>query len=76
NKACYTQKAHNHHTNQTIQASSSSDNFQLVDEDDEAQQESIPHEEGNDPDLEWAKKMSLEALQEQREGECDDADLE
>ncbi|GJU92015.1 putative ribonuclease H-like domain-containing protein [Tanacetum coccineum] len=50
--------------------------FQLVDEDDEAQQESIPHEEGNDPDLERAKKMSLEALQEQREGEGDDADLE
>ncbi|GJU50817.1 hypothetical protein Tco_1220372 [Tanacetum coccineum] len=43
--------------------------FQLVDEDDEAQQESIPHEEGNDPDLERAKKMSLEALQEKREGE-------
>ncbi|GJU15388.1 hypothetical protein Tco_1143354 [Tanacetum coccineum] len=38
--------------------------FQLVDEDDEAQQESIPREEGNDPDLERAKKMSLEALQE------------
>ncbi|GKF21156.1 hypothetical protein Tco_0069794 [Tanacetum coccineum] len=36
--------------------------FQLVDEDDEAQQESIPHEEGNDPDLEQAKKISLEAL--------------
>ncbi|GJX78613.1 retrovirus-related pol polyprotein from transposon TNT 1-94 [Tanacetum coccineum] len=50
--------------------------FQLVDEDDEAQQESIPHEEGNDPDLERAKKMSLEALQEKREGEGDDADLE
>ncbi|GKB94780.1 hypothetical protein Tco_0980917 [Tanacetum coccineum] len=40
--------------------------FQLVDEDDEAQQESIPHEEGNDPDLELAKG----------EGEGDDADLE
>ncbi|GJW60287.1 hypothetical protein Tco_0109622, partial [Tanacetum coccineum] len=50
--------------------------FQLVDEDDEAQKESIPHEEGNDPDLERAKKMSLEAIQEQREGEGDDADLE
>ncbi|GJY50665.1 hypothetical protein Tco_0441512 [Tanacetum coccineum] len=50
--------------------------FQLVDEDDEAQQESIPHEEGNDPDLERAKKMSLEALQEKGEGEGDDADLE
>ncbi|GKB24058.1 hypothetical protein Tco_0863459 [Tanacetum coccineum] len=33
--------------------------FQLVDEDDEAQQESAPQEEGNDPDLEMAKKMSL-----------------
>ncbi|GJW66273.1 hypothetical protein Tco_0120697 [Tanacetum coccineum] len=41
--------------------------FQLVDEDDEAQQESIPHEEGNDPDLERAKKMSLEALQDRDE---------
>ncbi|GJR67255.1 hypothetical protein Tco_0013320 [Tanacetum coccineum] len=50
--------------------------FQLVDEDDEAQQESIPREEGNDPDLERAKKMSLEALQEKGEGEGDDADLE
>ncbi|GKA20587.1 hypothetical protein Tco_0700576 [Tanacetum coccineum] len=50
--------------------------FQLIDEGDEAQQESIPHEEGNDPDLERAKKMSLEALQEKREGEGNDADLE
>ncbi|GJU41983.1 hypothetical protein Tco_1194940 [Tanacetum coccineum] len=50
--------------------------FQLVDEDDEAQQESIPQEEGNDPDLELAKKMSLEAHQEKGEGEGDDADLE
>ncbi|GJT02667.1 hypothetical protein Tco_0823836 [Tanacetum coccineum] len=40
--------------------------FQLVDEDDEAQQESIPQEEGDDPDLELAKKMSLEAHQEKR----------
>ncbi|GJT92985.1 hypothetical protein Tco_1081830 [Tanacetum coccineum] len=47
-----------------------------VDEDDEAQQESIPQEEGNDPDLERAKKMSLEAHQEKGEGEGDDADLE
>ncbi|GJR45134.1 hypothetical protein Tco_1313237 [Tanacetum coccineum] len=31
--------------------------FQLVDEDDEAQQESIPQEEGDDPDLELAKKI-------------------
>ncbi|GKA95968.1 hypothetical protein Tco_0818063 [Tanacetum coccineum] len=43
--------------------------FQLVDEDDEAQQESITQEEGNDPDLELAKKMSLEAHQEKGEGE-------
>ncbi|GJV29860.1 hypothetical protein Tco_1386308 [Tanacetum coccineum] len=50
--------------------------FQLVDEDDEAQQESIPQEEGNDPDLEQANKMSLEAHQEKGEGEGDDADLE
>ncbi|GJW67314.1 hypothetical protein Tco_0121738 [Tanacetum coccineum] len=50
--------------------------FQLVDEDDEAQQESIPQEEGNDPDLELAKRMSLEAHQEKGEGEGDDADLE
>ncbi|GKC80467.1 hypothetical protein Tco_1131241, partial [Tanacetum coccineum] len=44
--------------------------------DDEAQQESIPQEEGDDPDLELAKKMSLEAHQEKGEGEGDDADLE
>ncbi|GJV51042.1 hypothetical protein Tco_1446783 [Tanacetum coccineum] len=50
--------------------------FQLVDEDDEAQQESIPQEEGDDPDLELAKKMSLEAHQEKGEGEGDDADIE
>ncbi|GKB84642.1 hypothetical protein Tco_0956914 [Tanacetum coccineum] len=50
--------------------------FQLVDEDDEAQQESFPHEEGNDPDLELAKKLSLETPQEKGEGEGDDADLE
>ncbi|GKG57966.1 hypothetical protein Tco_0589577, partial [Tanacetum coccineum] len=31
---------------------------------DEAQQESAPQEEGDDPNLEMAKKMSLEALQE------------
>ncbi|GKF65494.1 hypothetical protein Tco_0192011 [Tanacetum coccineum] len=35
--------------------------FQLVDEDDETKKESIPQEEGDDPDLELAKKMSLEA---------------
>ncbi|GJV25747.1 retrovirus-related pol polyprotein from transposon TNT 1-94 [Tanacetum coccineum] len=44
--------------------------FQLVDEDDEAQQESIPQEEDDDPDLELAKKMSLEAHK------GDDPDLE
>ncbi|GJT01481.1 hypothetical protein Tco_0822650, partial [Tanacetum coccineum] len=78
NKACSTQKAHNHHSSQTIQASSCCDKetFQLVDEDDEAQQESIPQEEGDDPDLELAKKMSLEAHQEKGEGEGDDADME
>ncbi|GJZ07814.1 hypothetical protein Tco_0542097 [Tanacetum coccineum] len=43
--------------------------FQLVDEDDEAQQESVPQEEGDDPDLELAKKMSLEAHQEKEQGE-------
>ncbi|GKF09910.1 hypothetical protein Tco_0044134, partial [Tanacetum coccineum] len=43
--------------------------FQLVDEDDEAQQESVSQEEGDDPDLELAKKMSLEAHQEKGEGE-------
>ncbi|GJU41477.1 hypothetical protein Tco_1194434 [Tanacetum coccineum] len=50
--------------------------FQLVDEDDEAQQESNPQEEGNDPELELAKKLSLETHQEKGEGEGDDADLE
>ncbi|GJW68214.1 hypothetical protein Tco_0122638 [Tanacetum coccineum] len=50
--------------------------FQLVDEDDEAQQESVPQEEGDDPDLELAKKISLEAHQEKGEGEGDDADME
>ncbi|GJW28595.1 putative ribonuclease H-like domain-containing protein [Tanacetum coccineum] len=44
--------------------------------DDEAQQESIPQEEDDDPDLELAKKMSLEAHQEKGEGEGDDADME
>ncbi|GJW64487.1 hypothetical protein Tco_0116371 [Tanacetum coccineum] len=39
---------------------------------DEAQQESIPQEEGDDPDLELAKKMSLEVHQEKGEGEGDD----
>ncbi|GJX08459.1 hypothetical protein Tco_0196391 [Tanacetum coccineum] len=50
--------------------------FQLVDEDDEAQQESVPQEEGDDPDLELAKKMSLDAHQEKGEGEGADADIE
>ncbi|GJZ41367.1 hypothetical protein Tco_0588253 [Tanacetum coccineum] len=48
----------------------------LVDEDDEAQQESITQEEGDDPDLDLAKKMILEAHQEKGEGEGDDADME
>ncbi|GJZ50369.1 hypothetical protein Tco_0604559 [Tanacetum coccineum] len=48
--------------------------FQLVDEDDEPQ-ESNPQE-GNDPELELAKKLSLETHQEKGEGEGDDADLE
>ncbi|GJX84206.1 hypothetical protein Tco_0334980, partial [Tanacetum coccineum] len=43
--------------------------FQLVDEEDEAQQD-------DDPDLDLAKKLSLEAHQEKREEEGDDADLE
>ncbi|GJY42058.1 hypothetical protein Tco_0429328 [Tanacetum coccineum] len=50
--------------------------FQLVAEEDEAQQESIPQEEGDDPDLELAKKMSMESHQEKGEGEGDDADME
>ncbi|GJX42195.1 hypothetical protein Tco_0257185 [Tanacetum coccineum] len=50
--------------------------FQLVDEDDKAQQESVPQEEGDDPDLELAKKLSLEAHQEKGEGEGNDADME
>ncbi|GJW95023.1 hypothetical protein Tco_0174695 [Tanacetum coccineum] len=50
--------------------------FQLVDEDDEAQQESVPQGEGDDPALELAKKMSLDAHQEKGEGEGVDADIE
>ncbi|GKG47927.1 hypothetical protein Tco_0507412, partial [Tanacetum coccineum] len=50
--------------------------FQLVDEDDEAQQEFVPQEEGDDPHLELAKKMSLEAHQEKGEGEGADANME
>ncbi|GJU58740.1 hypothetical protein Tco_1236506 [Tanacetum coccineum] len=36
----------------------------------------VPQDEGDDPDLELAKKMSLEAHQEKGEGEGDDADME
>ncbi|GJY53199.1 hypothetical protein Tco_0444863 [Tanacetum coccineum] len=43
--------------------------FQLVDEDDEARQD-------DDPDLDLAKKLSLEAHQEKGEEEGNDADLE
>ncbi|GJU38289.1 hypothetical protein Tco_1191246 [Tanacetum coccineum] len=50
--------------------------YQLVDDDDEAQQESVPQEESDDPDLELAKKMSLDAHQEKGEGEGGDADME
>ncbi|GJW24600.1 hypothetical protein Tco_0038411 [Tanacetum coccineum] len=50
--------------------------FQLVDEDDEAQQESVPQGESDDPALELAKKMSLDAHQEKEEGEGADADIE
>ncbi|GJU01873.1 hypothetical protein Tco_1112211 [Tanacetum coccineum] len=50
--------------------------FQLVDEEDEAQQESIPQREDDDPDLDLAKKLSLESHQEKGEEEGNDADLE
>ncbi|GJT37462.1 hypothetical protein Tco_0937327 [Tanacetum coccineum] len=50
--------------------------FQLVDEEDETQQESIPQREDDDPDLDLAKKLSLEAHQEKGEEEGNDADLE
>ncbi|GKB73769.1 hypothetical protein Tco_0935181 [Tanacetum coccineum] len=50
--------------------------FQLVDEDDEAQQEPVPQGEGDDLALELAKKMSLDANQEKGEGEGADADIE
>ncbi|GKB03337.1 hypothetical protein Tco_0831426, partial [Tanacetum coccineum] len=40
------------------------------------EEKSIPQEEDDDPDLELAKKMSLEAHQEKGEGEGDDADME
>ncbi|GKG14414.1 hypothetical protein Tco_0354014, partial [Tanacetum coccineum] len=45
-------------------------------EEDEAQQESIPQREDDDPDLDLAKKLSLEAHQEKGQGEGDNADLE
>ncbi|GJV78189.1 hypothetical protein Tco_1509773 [Tanacetum coccineum] len=48
----------------------------LVDEEDEAQQEPEPQGEGDDPALELAKKLSLDAHQEKGEGEGADADLE
>ncbi|GJS27765.1 hypothetical protein Tco_0488385 [Tanacetum coccineum] len=50
--------------------------FQLVDEDDEAQQESVPQGESDDPALEVAKKISLDAHQEKGEGKGADADIE
>ncbi|GKF25663.1 hypothetical protein Tco_0081557 [Tanacetum coccineum] len=43
---------------------------------DKAQQESIPQRENDDPDLNLAKKLSLEAHQEKGEEESNDADLE
>ncbi|GJY83252.1 hypothetical protein Tco_0496628 [Tanacetum coccineum] len=43
---------------------------------DEAQQESIPQREDDDPDINLAKKLSLEAHQEKGEEEGNDADLE
>ncbi|GJV90969.1 hypothetical protein Tco_1538782 [Tanacetum coccineum] len=48
----------------------------LVDEEDKAQQESEPQGEGDDPALELAKKLSLDAHQEKGEGEGADAGLE
>ncbi|GJR07079.1 hypothetical protein Tco_0530063 [Tanacetum coccineum] len=51
--------------------------FQLVDEEEgEAHQQPEPQGEGDDPDLELAKKMSLDEHQEKREGGGTDADLE
>ncbi|GJR31255.1 hypothetical protein Tco_1107487 [Tanacetum coccineum] len=50
--------------------------FQLIDEDDEAQQESVSQGEGDDPALELAKKMILDAHQEKGEGEGADANIE
>ncbi|GJU77239.1 hypothetical protein Tco_1274309 [Tanacetum coccineum] len=43
--------------------------FNLLNEDDKLNQEYVPQEEGDDPDLELAKKMSLDAHQEKGEGE-------
>ncbi|GJV12926.1 hypothetical protein Tco_1354467 [Tanacetum coccineum] len=51
-------------------------NPSLVDEEDETQQEPEPQGEGDDPALELAKKLSLDAHQEKGEGEGADADLE
>ncbi|GJV41445.1 hypothetical protein Tco_1419885 [Tanacetum coccineum] len=48
----------------------------LIDEEDEAQQEPEPQGEGDDPALELAKKLSLDAHQEKGEGEGADTDLE
>ncbi|GKG48637.1 hypothetical protein Tco_0512784, partial [Tanacetum coccineum] len=50
--------------------------FQLVDEEDEAQHESIPQREDDDPDLNLAKKLSLEAHQEKGEEEGNDVTSE
>ncbi|GJS80048.1 hypothetical protein Tco_0729929 [Tanacetum coccineum] len=71
---CFDKKPSKHKLPQKVRKGKPT--FQLVDEDDEAQQESIPQKEGDDPDLELAKKMSLEAHQEKGEGEGDDADME
>ncbi|GJR43360.1 hypothetical protein Tco_1311463 [Tanacetum coccineum] len=50
--------------------------FQLVDEDDEAQQEPVPQGEGDEPLSELAKKMSFGCASRKGEGECADADIE
>ncbi|GJR07675.1 hypothetical protein Tco_0790327 [Tanacetum coccineum] len=49
--------------------------FQLADEDDEASTRIYSSEEEMNLILERAKRLSLEALQEKREGEGDEADL-
>ncbi|GJU09947.1 putative ribonuclease H-like domain-containing protein [Tanacetum coccineum] len=63
-------------TTTTLKVRKGKPSFQLVDEDDEAPQEPVPQGEGDDPDLELAKKMSLDAHQEKGEGEGADADIE